>query len=54
MVWIMTLLQAYGRGMRAENDSCDTYILDKNVQTLLYNKMYRKLVPKFFREAITK
>lgn len=51
---IMTLLQAYGRGMRAENDSCDTYILDKNVQTLLYNKMYRKLVPKFFREAITK
>ncbi len=51
---VMTLLQAYGRGMRAENDHCDTYILDKNIQTLLRNKMYRKLVPKFFREAITK
>lgn len=51
---VMTLLQAYGRGMRAENDHCDTYVLDKNIQTLLRNKMYRKLIPKFFREAITK
>ena len=51
---IMTLMQAYGRGMRAENDHCDTYILDKNIQTILRNKMYRKLIPKFFREAITK
>lgn len=50
---IMTLMQAYGRGMRAENDHCDTYILDKNIQTILRNKMYRKLIPKFFREAIT-
>lgn len=50
---IMTLLQAYGRGMRAENDHCDTYILDKNIQTILRNKMYRKLIPKFFKEAIT-
>ena len=49
---IMTLMQAYGRGMRAENDHCDTYILDKNIQTLLRNKMYRKLIPKFFKEAI--
>ncbi len=50
---IMTLMQAYGRGMRAENDHCDTYILDKNIQTILRNKMYRNLIPKFFREAIT-
>ncbi|MCD7781506.1 MAG: ATP-dependent DNA helicase [Methanosphaera sp.] len=50
---VMTLMQAYGRGMRAENDHCDTYILDKNIQTILRNKMYRKLIPKFFREAIT-
>lgn len=50
---IMTLMQAYGRGMRAENDHCDTYILDKNIQNLLRNKMYRHLIPKFFREAIT-
>ena len=46
-------VQAYGRGMRAENDHCDTYILDKNIQTILRNKMYRRLIPKFFREAIT-
>jgi Rad3-related DNA helicase len=51
---IMTLMQAYGRGMRAENDSCDTYILDKNMQTLLRNKMYRRLIPKFFKEAMVK
>ena len=50
---IMTLMQAYGRGMRAENDHCDTYILDKNIQTILRNKMYRRLIPKFFKEAIT-
>lgn len=49
---IMTLMQAYGRGMRAENDHCDTYILDKNIQILLRNKMYRNLIPKFFKEAI--
>lgn len=49
---IMTLMQAYGRGMRAENDHCDTYILDKNIQILLKNKMYRNLIPKFFKEAI--
>ena len=51
---IMTLMQAYGRGMRAENDHCDTYILDKNIQTLLRSKLYRNLIPKFFREALTK
>lgn len=50
---IMTLMQAYGRGMRAENDRCETYILDKNIQNILRNGMYRKLIPKFFKEAIT-
>ncbi len=51
---VMTLMQAYGRGMRAENDNCDTYILDKNIQNILRSKMFRKLVPKFFSEAITR
>lgn len=49
---IMTLMQAYGRGMRAENDNCDTYILDKNIQSLLNNRMYKRLIPDFFKEAI--
>ena len=49
---IMTLLQAYGRGMRAEDDYCETYILDGNFRMLLRNPLYRNLVPSFFKEAI--
>jgi Rad3-related DNA helicase len=49
---IMTLLQAYGRGMRAEDDYCETYILDGNFRMLLRNPLYRDLVPSFFKEAI--
>lgn len=49
---IMTLLQAYGRGMRAEDDYCETYILDGNFRMLLRNPLYRNLVPDFFKEAI--
>lgn len=49
---VMTLLQAYGRGMRAEDDYCETYILDGNFRMLLHNPLYRNLVPTFFKEAI--
>ncbi|NYB52663.1 MAG: ATP-dependent DNA helicase [Methanobacteriaceae archaeon] len=49
---IMTLLQAYGRGMRAEDDYCETYILDGNFRMLLRSPLYRKLVPSFFKDAI--
>ncbi len=49
---VMTLLQAYGRGMRAEDDYCETYILDGNFRMLLHNPLYRNLVPEFFKEAI--
>jgi Rad3-related DNA helicase len=49
---VMTLLQAYGRGMRAEDDYCETYILDGNIRMLLNNPLYRNLVPEFFKEAI--
>ncbi|MCE5213337.1 MAG: ATP-dependent DNA helicase [Methanobacterium sp.] len=49
---VMTLIQAYGRGMRAEDDYCETYILDGNFRMLLNNRLYRNLIPEFFKEAI--
>ncbi|MEN6592075.1 MAG: helicase C-terminal domain-containing protein, partial [Methanobacterium sp.] len=49
---VMTLIQAYGRGMRAEDDYCETYILDGNFRMLLNNPLYKNLVPEFFKEAI--
>ena len=49
---VMTIMQAYGRGMRAEDDSCTTYILDKDVNMLFNSPLYKSLVPDFFKEAI--
>jgi Rad3-related DNA helicase len=49
---VMTLIQAYGRGMRAEDDQCETYILDGNIRMLFTNRLYRHLVPEFFKEAV--
>lgn len=49
---IMTLIQAYGRGMRAEDDFCATYILDGNVNMLFNNPLYKVLLPRGFKEAI--
>lgn len=49
---IMTLIQAYGRGMRAEDDFCATYILDGNVKMLSSNPLYKTLLPRSFKEAI--
>ncbi|MBI5679349.1 MAG: ATP-dependent DNA helicase [Methanobacterium sp.] len=49
---IMTLIQAYGRGMRAEDDFCATYILDKNVKMLFNSPLYKSLLPRGFKEAI--
>ena len=49
---VMTLIQASGRGMRAEDDYCETYILDGNFRMLLNNPLYKNLVPEFFKEAI--
>lgn len=51
---VMSLLQAYGRGMRAVDDYCVTYCLDSNIQMVLNSPMYRRLVPDFLREAIVK
>ena len=49
---VMTLIQAYGRGMRAEDDYCETYIIDGNIRMLFYNKLYKPLIPEFFNEAL--
>ena len=51
---VMTLVQAYGRGMRAEDDYCETYILDSNIRMLMTERMYRDLIPPFFKEAIVR
>lgn len=48
----MTLVQTYGRGMRADDDSCVTYILDSDIQMLLKSPLYKSLIPDFFKEAI--
>ena len=48
----MTLVQTYGRGMRAEDDSCVTYIIDSDIKTLLKSPLYKSLIPEFFKEAI--
>lgn len=49
---VMTLVQAYGRGMRAEDDYCETYILDGNIRMLFNNRLYKPLIPEFFMEAV--
>ena len=51
---VMTLMQAYGRGMRAEDDSCYTYIIDSDINMILKSPMYRSLIPDFFKEAIVR
>ncbi|MBE6503506.1 MAG: ATP-dependent DNA helicase [Methanobrevibacter sp.] len=51
---VMTLMQAYGRGMRAEDDSCYTYIIDSDINMLFKSPMYRTLMPDFFKEAIVR
>jgi len=43
------VVQAAGRGMRAEDDYCETWIIDANIRRLL---QYTTDFPKFFREAV--
>ena len=50
----MTLMQAYGRGMRAEDDYCYTYILDSDINMVLKSPVYRSLIPNFFKEAVVR
>ena len=51
---VMTLMQAYGRGMRAEDDSCYTYIIDSDINMIFKSPMYRSLIPDFFKEAVVR
>ena len=51
---VMTLMQAYGRGMRAEDDSCYTYIIDSDINMLFKSPLYRSLMPDFFKEAVVR
>ena len=51
---VMTLMQAYGRGMRAEDDSCYTYIIDSDINMLFKSPLYRSLIPDFFKEAVVR
>ncbi len=52
---VSSIVQAYGRGMRTEDDYCDTYILDKNIEHLLNRRFNSfKFIPDYFKEAITK
>ena len=45
------VVQAYGRGMRAADDKCDTFVLDAGFRGLV-NGVVKRNVPKWFREAI--
>lgn len=50
---VLNLVQSYGRGMRAEDDFCQTYIIDSRLKTYMENSsIYKKLIPNFFKKAI--
>lgn len=50
---VLNLVQSYGRGMRAEDDFCQTYIIDSRLKTYLEkSSIYKKLIPNFFKKAI--
>ena len=46
----MPLMQAYGRGIRDENDYCTTYVLDSDFDRLLNDYSY--LFNEYFLEAV--
>ena len=47
---VMDLLQAYGRGIRNEDDYCSFYVLDSDIKRLL--KTNKDLFSRYFLEAI--
>ncbi len=47
---IRAIVQMTGRGMRSEDDWCDTFILDSSFNRLL--KDHRQLFPEWWREAL--
>ncbi len=51
---VASLVQAYGRGMRNEDDYCNTYILDQDIYGVLRERWRKCLyfIPEYFEEAI--
>ena len=50
---VLNLVQSYGRGMRAEDDYCQTYIIDSRLKIYMKkSSIYKKLIPNFFKKAI--
>ena len=47
---VMPLMQAYGRGIRNENDYCVLYVLDSDMDNLLNN--HTDLFNEYFLEAV--
>jgi len=47
---VLRLVQTYGRGMRAEDDWCHTYILDESFGQLM--RRNRDMFPEWFTEAV--
>jgi Rad3-related DNA helicase len=45
-------MQTYGRGMRADDDYCTTYIIDKSLKSIMNRPLYKKLIQDSFKEAI--
>ncbi len=48
----VTLMQTYGRGMRADDDYCTTYIIDKSLKSIMNRPLFKKLIQDSFKEAI--
>jgi ATP-dependent DNA helicase DinG len=51
---VISLVQAYGRGMRHNDDYCITYITDSDINKVLKDRWRRciKFIPEYFLEAI--
>jgi len=48
---LKTLVQACGRGVRSEDDYCETYILDESIFDAI--NMNKKKLPKFFLDRFS-
>jgi len=49
---VLSLIQTYGRGMRAEDDSCETFIIDDQIDW--FRPASREFWPKWFSAAFTR
>jgi len=53
MLTIRSVVQMTGRAMRSSDDSCETYVLDRQFVKNIMNKN-RKMIPKWWSEALVK